>query len=253
MKNIAVILAGGTGSRVGAGIPKQFVEVFDKPILAYTLEKYQNNPNIDAIEIVVHPDWIEKVKEIVIDYNIDKTKWITKGGSTFQQSVKNGIYNLKGKILDEDIVVMTFGVSPMVSDMAINDSIRVCQEKGDAMATVDMTLCTVIKDEKDDEKSSTESILRERIAGLANPWTFKFGDIYDSYRQVENMGILDQLEPHTQSVYFALGKRIYFSKGDTNTCKITYKEDIDEFEAYLLLQMKREGKVKILEKGVKKK
>lgn len=248
--NIAIILAGGTGSRVGANVPKQFIEVMNKPILAYTLEKYQNNVNIDAIEIVVHKDWIDKTKEIIKDYGITKAKWITIGGNTFQESARNGIYNLKNEIDDKDIVVMTFGVSPMISDNAINDSIKVCEEHGNAIAAVDMTLCTVIKDKEDSEKSSIESILRENIAGLANPWTFKFGEIYDAYKQAETMGILNELEPHTHSVYFALGKRIYFSKGDTNTCKITYKEDIDEFEAQLLLQMKREGKIKILDDNV---
>ena len=99
--NIAIILAGGSGSRVGADIPKQFIKVMGKPILAYTLEKFQNNPNIDAIEVVCHKDWLDEVERINEEYSITKTKWITTGGATFQESTMKGIFNLKGKISPE--------------------------------------------------------------------------------------------------------------------------------------------------------
>ena len=235
--NIAVILAGGTGSRVGAGIPKQFIKVLDKPILAYTLEKFQNNPLIDAIEIVCHKDWIDEVEKIKSEYSITKTQWITTGGSSFQESTMNGIFNLKGKIADDDIVIITFGVSPLTPDEDINDSIRVCKEHGCAIAAADIDLCTCIKD---DECSSTQNLIRETLKGFANPWTFRFGELCEAYETALKTGIIDTLEPHTTSLYFALGKRIWFSKCTSNNVKITRKEDIDIFEGLLLLKQKRE-------------
>ena len=84
--NIAIILAGGTGTRVGAGIPKQFIQVQNKPILAYTLEIFQENPLIDAIEIVCHKDWLDDVEEICIQYGTTRKRWICTGGATFQES-----------------------------------------------------------------------------------------------------------------------------------------------------------------------
>ena len=103
--NIGVILAGGTGTRVGAGVPKQFIKVQGKPILAYTLEIFQNDDNIDAIEVVCHKDWVDEVEDICHKYRIDKKKWTCTGGTTFQESTMNGIFNLKGKISKDDIVV----------------------------------------------------------------------------------------------------------------------------------------------------
>ena len=76
--NTAIILAGGTGSRIGASVPKQFLEIQRKPILAYTLEVFESSPNIDAIEIVSHRDWVEEVRRITVQYGITKTRWITE-------------------------------------------------------------------------------------------------------------------------------------------------------------------------------
>jgi 2-C-methyl-D-erythritol 4-phosphate cytidylyltransferase len=94
----AMILAGGVGSRVGAGRPKQFVEILDKPVLAYTIEIFQNHPEIDAVEVVCHKSWKDYLAEMLHRYNLTKVKWVTDGGETFQDSVMNGVKNLKDKI-----------------------------------------------------------------------------------------------------------------------------------------------------------
>lgn len=239
--NIGVVLAGGTGTRVGAGIPKQFIKVQGKPILAYTLELYQKNNNIDAIEVVCHKDWVEEVEKIKNEYAINKIKWITTGGATFQESTMKGVFNLKGKVSSEDIVVITFGVSPMTPVEDINDSIRVCQEHGTGIAAADIDLCTCVKD---DEFSSTQNLIRENLKGFANPWSFKFGELYEAYEIALEQGLLDTLEPHTTSLYFALGKRIWFSQCTSNNVKITRKEDVDAFEASLLLKEYKENQKK---------
>lgn len=236
--NVAVILAGGTGARVGADIPKQFIQVMGKPIISYTMEKYQENENIDAIAVVCHKDWIEQTKDIIEKYNISKMKWIIEGGVTFQESTLNGIFYLKDKLSADDIVLLPWAVSPMVTDEIINNAIAVCKEYGNAVPADEMIMCTCIKD---DEKSSQTSILRENIVGLNGPWAFKYGEVKEAYEVALAKGILDTLEPHTTSLYFALGKRIYFSKSATSNIKITRQEDIDLFEGYLLLQEKRKG------------
>ena len=235
--NIAIILAGGTGTRVGANVPKQFIKVMGKPVLAYTLEVFENNPNIDAIEVVCHKDWVDEVEQINEEYSIHKAKWITTGGATFQESTMNGVFHLRDKIDPEDIVVISFGASPMTPDEDINDSIRVCREHGNAIAAADIDLCTCIKD---DDSSSTQNLIREKLKGFANPWSFKFGELCDAYEYALQKGLLDQLEPHTTSLYFALGKRIWFSKSSTSHVKITRKEDLDTFEGLLLLAKQRQ-------------
>lgn len=234
--NIGIILAGGTGTRVGAEVPKQFIKVQGKPILAYTLEIFQNNKNIDVLEIVCHKDWKEEVRKICAEYGITKTKWICTGGSSFQESTMNGVFHLKGKIEKDDIVVISFGVSPMTPQEDIDDSIRVCGFHGNAIASTDIDLCTCVKD---DEYSTTQSIVRETLKGFANPWTFKFGELCGAYEKAMDSGILDDLEPHTTSLYLALGKKLWFSQSTSALCKITHKSDLDMFEGYLLLQQKR--------------
>ena len=232
----AIILAGGTGTRIGASVPKQFIEIQGKPILAYTLEVFESSPSIDAIEIVSHRDWVEEVKGIAARYGITKTRWVTEGGDTFQESVMKGLFRLKGEIAPEDLVVISFGVSPMTTHEIIDDGIRVASLHGNAISSDPMTLCTCIKD---DEESSTTSILRETLMGFANPWTFRFGEVVEAYETAIERGILGELEPHTTSLYFALGKRIWFSKSATTNIKITTPEDLDIFEGLLLLRQKR--------------
>ncbi len=235
--NIGVILASGNGTRVSSKIPKQFIEIMGKPILAYTLEIFQNNENIDALEIVCQKDWIKTVEQICDKYNITKKRWLCTGGSSFQESTMNGIFHLKNKISENDIVVISFGVSPMTPQEDINDSIRVCKKHGNAIASADIDLCTCIKD---DDYSTTQNIIRETIKGFANPWTFKFGELCDAYEEAVQKDILNDLEPHTTSLYLALGKRLWFSQCTSPQYKITHKADIDLFEGSLLLKEKRE-------------
>lgn len=234
--NIAIILAGGTGTRVGAGMPKQFIEVQGKPILAYTLDIFQSDPLIDAIEIVCHKDWLDDAEEICQKYGITKKRWICTGGDTFQESTMNGVLHLKEELNRDDIVVISFGVSPMTPQEDIDDSIRVCQEHGNAIASADIDLCTCIMD---DEYSSTQNIIRETMKGFANPWAFRFGELCEAYEEAVRRDLLKDLEPHTTSLYFALGKRLWFSQSTSMQCKITRKGDIDIFEGLLLLKEKR--------------
>lgn len=239
--NIAVVLAGGIGTRVGENVPKQFIEVLGKPILAYTLDNFQKDVEIDAIEIVCHKNWIDDVKRICDEYHFTKLKWLIQGGSTFQESTINGIFNLKGKISPDDIVVISFGVSPFTTPDIINDSIRVAKEHGNAISAEDSALCTCIKD---DEFSTTQNLIRETIKGFSNPWTFRYGELLEAYEESQRRGILSDLEPHTTSMYLALGKRLWFSKSSGYNFKITLKEDMDKFEGLLLLKQKREAEGK---------
>lgn len=236
--NIGIILAGGTGTRVGASIPKQFIKINGKPILAYTLDIFQSCSSIDAIEIVCHKDWLEEVHCIIESYGISKAKWVTVGGSTFQESTMNGVFNLRDKVSSEDIVVISFGVSPMTPETDIIDSIRVCKEHGNAIAAKDIDLCTCIKD---DDNSTTQNLIRETIKGFSNPWTFRYGELCEAYDIAVKEGFLNELEPHTTSLYFALGKRLWFSKSTSKSTKITTREDLDVFEGHLLLEEKRKS------------
>ena len=98
--NIAVIIAGGSGHRMGQDIPKQFINVYDKPILIYTLEGFQRHPLIDAIEVVCIDGWHDVLMAYAKQFGISKLTWIISGVSTGQESLRNGIFNLEGKDSD---------------------------------------------------------------------------------------------------------------------------------------------------------
>ncbi len=88
--NVAIIIAGGKGSRMGQDIPKQFINVYDKPILIYTLEGFQKHPQIDAIEVVCIEGWYDVVWAYAKQFNISKLKWVIPGGETGQECSKCG-------------------------------------------------------------------------------------------------------------------------------------------------------------------
>lgn len=233
--NIAVILAGGVGSRVGAGMPKQFVKILDKPVIVYTIEAFQKHEDIDAIEVVCVKSHIDYMRELVDTYGLSKVKWITEGGADFQGSVLNGINNLQDKCSEDDIVLVHFGASPFVEGDIIADAVRVCKLKGNAISTTPFYLLSGVKD--DDEKT-TKWIDRDTIACMNSPHAFRYGYIRDIYKRAVETGVIKKVEPHTTTLMYKMGETIYFSKGSQSNIKITTKEDLDLFEGYVLMKQR---------------
>lgn len=244
--NIAVILAGGVGSRVGADRPKQFIEVLGKPILAYTIDVFQNHPEIDAIEVVCHKSWKDYLNGMIKQYSLNKVKWIADGGETFQESVLNGINYLNDKISREDIVLVHFGASPFIKEDIVSDCIRVCKDKGNAISTVDYFLLSGKKNDTksvDDPNNYTDIYIdRDTVACMNSPHAFNYGFIKDLYDKAIKTGIINEVEPHTTTLMYKMGKRIYFSKGSQTNIKITKKEDLDLFEGYVMQKQEYEAK-----------
>ncbi|WP_323735656.1 IspD/TarI family cytidylyltransferase [Methanosphaera sp. ISO3-F5] len=230
--NIPIILAGGVGSRVGADRPKQFIEIQGKPVLVYTIEAFQNHPEIDAIEVVCIESHIEYLKELVEKYELTKVKWITKGGEDFQHSVMNGINNLRDKIDDDDIVMVHYGASPFVTSDVISDAIRVCEEKGNSSPAMSSVL---LLGSNDGEKS-TQWIDRDKVVIFNSPQCFKYSYVKSLYEEAIETGAIDKVEPHTTTLMFYLGHEIYLSKSNQLNIKITTKEDLDLFDAYVMMK-----------------
>ena len=130
----AIIIAGGSGSRMGQDIPKQFINVYDKPILIYTLEGFQKHPQIDAIEVVCLEGWHDVLWAYSKQFGIDKLKWIVSGGKTGQESIRNGVYNLEGVLSDDDIVIIHDGIRPLVDEIVLTDVILKAKKYGNADA-----------------------------------------------------------------------------------------------------------------------
>lgn len=240
--NVALILAGGVGNRVGAGIPKQFIEVCGKPVLAYTIEAFENHSEIDAVLVACVKSYMGFMHEMKEKYGLSKLKWVCEGGDTFQGSVLNGVRYLEDKISRDDIVIVHFGASPFITGDIISDCIRVCKEKGNAISTTDYYILSGKKASTssvaDPENYSDEYIDRETIAVMNSPHAFNYGFIDDLYKEAIKTGVIDTVEPHTTTLMYAMGKRIYFALGSQNNIKITRKEDLDLFEGYVLMKQK---------------
>ena len=245
--NVAVILAGGVGSRVGAGIPKQFIEILGKPILAYTIEPFNDHPDVDAVLVVCVKPYLDEVRKMKDRYGFGKLRWVTEGGSSFQESVMNGVRFLKDKLQEDDTVLFHFGASPFVTGDIITDVIRVCRENGsNAISTTDFLLLSgkkkTTRPVSDPENYSEEYIDRDTVAVMNTPHAFQYGFIADMYDEAVARGIIDTVEPHTTTLMYAMGKRIYFARGSQKNIKITTKEDLGLFEGYVLQQQReKEG------------
>lgn len=234
--NFVIIIAGGVGSRLGAKVPKQFVEVLGKPIIAYTMEHFQNHPDIDAIELVCVEGFQEHLKSVVNKYGITKVLKIVEGGSEYERSIMNGVAGLDGIAKPDDLVIVHWAASPFLSEEIITDNIRVCKEKGNAITASYSYLLYG----SNDGDCAKKSINRETFMTLAAPQSFKYRVITDIYRQVEEKHMFDYVEAHTPALMTELGIPIYFSKGSHNNIKITEKEDVDMFLGYQLAKKYKE-------------
>ena len=137
MKNIAVIFAGGVGTRMNSLVPKQFLKFKNKEILLYTIERFNFHDQIDAIAVACLKDYIPYVRKLVQKYRLDKVKWIVEGGATGQLSIFNGINAVYNNIQDEDTVVLiNDGVRPLVSHVLISNCIKLAREFGAAVSVV---------------------------------------------------------------------------------------------------------------------
>ena len=225
-------MAGGVGNRVGAGIPKQFVEVLGKPVITYTMQKLQQCTDIDAIELVCVDGYQDNLKKLVDSNNIDKVIKIVTGGKDYEHSIMNGVDGLKGLAKDDDVIMLHWAASPFVSDEILKDNIRVCKEKGNAMSSCSAFLLYGTNDGDHSDKV----INRDTFKTLSAPQSFLYKNIVEFYRQVEEKHLFDYIEAHTTSLMAELEWPIYFSKGDQTNIKITTPEDIKLFEGYVLYE-----------------
>lgn len=233
--NVAMILAGGTDSRFQMSVPKQFVNVYNRPVIVYTLEVFQRHKDIDAIMVSCLDGWQEMVRAYAKQFNISKLRWLVSGGKDGQASARNGILSLRGRCREDDIVVVHDSIRPFVSEEIITDSIRVCRERGMGVAAV-RTMDTVMR--TDDGIVGTQSISRSSIVRIQTPQAYRMDRLLDIHEKAVERGI--QGEVDTNSVISKLGEPIYFSKGSDLNMKINTVEDVEMFKALYKMRLEAE-------------
>lgn len=236
--NIAIVFAGGNGTRMKSAIPKQFIAVNGKPILVHTLNVYQNHPQIDRIYLTVLEEYIPYVKTLLEEYKITKVKSIVPGGQTAQESIYNALKEAEKENEGNSIVLLHDGVRPYLSQDVISKNIQKVKEKGNAI-TCSRCHETVLLSK---DRLCVDSVpIREECYSAQAPQSFYLQDIIhyhdlicaskDGYK-----GMVDAC-----SIITKLGVKAYLVQGNQGNIKITTPEDIYMFRA--LLQYKENEQI----------
>lgn len=228
--NIAVIIAGGSGNRMGQDIPKQFMHVDGCPIIIHTMMCFQRHPDIDAIAVVCLNGWETVLQAYANQFNITKLKWIFPGGNTGMESIHNGIYGLKEEgCNDDDLVLIHDSVRPLLSQDIISSNIAICKAYGYAITGIK---CREAILESLDGFSSTTSIPRDSLIRTQTPQTFRLGNIIDVHEEAKDKGILNSVASCT--LIAEVGNReMHIVPGSEKNIKITTVEDLEILKALM--------------------
>lgn len=218
--NVAVIFAGGIGSRMNAGaMPKQFLEVHGKPIIVHTLEHFQDHPDIDGIAVAILPAYRDHLTRLLKRYELTKVDWIVDGGGTGQQSRHRALQAVAQDCPPDTVVLIHDGVRPLVNAQLISDNIDGVTRDGSAIT------CTKTNETVVSSRTAyiDDVIPREHIYAAQAPQSFRLREILDLYDRAVADGEDDSIDSCT--LMHRYGHDIYRVDGPRSNIKITTAED----------------------------
>lgn len=228
--NIALLIAGGSGNRMGQDIPKQFMHVDGCPIIIHTMRCFQKHPDIDAIAVVCLKGWETVLQAYANQFSIDKLKYIFPGGNSGMESIHNGIYGLKDAGCgDEDLVLIHDSVRPLLSQDIISSNIAICKAYGYAITGIQ---CREAILESEDGFSSTTSIPRDKLIRTQTPQTFRLRNILNVHEEAKVKGIMDSVASCTLVAEVG-GREMHIVPGSEKNIKITTVEDLEILKALM--------------------
>ncbi len=237
--NVALLIAGGRGHRMGQEIPKQFLNVYDKPVIIYTLEGFQRHVEIDAILVVCLEGWSEMLLAYAKQFNITKLRWIAASGETAQESIRNGVFALREACGPEDIVVIHDSIRPMVEDFVLTDVLVTCRKYGNAVTSLPYNEQIFVSG---DGVSTTQYIPRDTLRRVSTPQAYRYGKLLWAYEKAFSEGIGIQASTYANTLMTDLGERLYFAAGSEKNIKLTSKDDFELFKTYM--KMEKDGWLK---------
>ena len=226
--NIALLTAAGASTRMGQDIPKQFLTVNEKPVIAYTMEAFQYHPEIDEILVVCLEDWQPILKAYARQFNISKLLRVVAGGSTGQESIKRGILSLTEDHDKDDLILVHDGNRPYVSKQIISDCIKTARLFGDSVAAIP---CHEAMALTDDGFISTGNIDRDHLKRTQTPHGFTLGKMLELHKKAEELGLENTTA--TCTLMMELGEPVHFYEGSEKNIKLTTLDDMDIFRALL--------------------
>lgn len=228
--NIAVIFAGGSGQRMNTtSRPKQFLEMHKKPIIIYTLEIFENHPEIDAIVVACIEEWIPYLKELLYKFRINKVKKIVPGGDTGQMSIFNGLVAAKEVAGDEKSVALIHdGVRPLINSQVITDNITNVIKRGSAITSAKVTETIMVVE----DAGSIDLIADRAHSRVAKaPQSFWLDDILKIHYKAQEDNLFDSIDSCTLMKMYDYP--LSWIDGPYDNIKITTPEDFYTMRALL--------------------
>ena len=227
-KNIALIIAGGKGDRMKQDIPKQFLNVYDKPVIVYTMQCFQNHPDIDGIVVVCIDGWHEVVRAYAKQFGIAKLDSVISGGKTGFESIINGTKEVERLYGGDALILVHDAIRPNLSSEIISENIRICHQKGNAITCIP---CQEAMLYTDDREVSDKTINRDNLLRTQTPQTFYVKDL----RKVQEEALAKGMKNTTASctLFIEMGYPVYKADGSEKNVKLTTTEDIEIFKALI--------------------
>lgn len=193
------------------------------------MEAFQKHPDIDSIEVVCLDGWHDILRAYARQFGISKLEGVVSGGKNGQDSIRNGLYDIASRHNDEnDIVLIHDAIRPMLSQKVIDENLKVCREKGNAITVIP---CNAAMLKTFDGVETEEQVPRDNLKETQTPQTFYLKDIIAAHKEALERGITNSVASCT--MYIELGKKLYMSTGAEKNLKLTTTEDIEIFKALL--------------------
>ena len=229
--NYAVVLAGGSGKRLGATVPKQFTCIAGRPVLTYVLEILEQSACVDGVCVVTHPAYRQAVWEWCADYGYRKVRWVVEGGDTCQASTYCGIRGLENVAAAEDVVAVCLSTGVFLTEEILADAFAVAAKHGNAMAAMP---CIYNLAETFDGKTSAAIHYKETHRTLNLPWTAQYGIAKDLYARAWAEGMQNDEVSYLPTLLLHYGYTLHFSKDTSlNKLHLTTPEDTEILSAIL--------------------
>lgn len=184
--NIALIITGSSVIRMYQDIPKQFLTVNERPVIVYTMQAFQNHPDVDTIAVVCLEGWERVLQAYARQFNITKLKHIVPGGENGLPSIRNGVFELEKHYGPDDVVLIHDAIRLMVPAEVISDCIIKTQKHGCAITVIP---CAEAMMQTEGGMASTDSYPRDKLKRTQMPQDFRLGKICDLHRRALEAGI----------------------------------------------------------------
>ena len=188
---------------------------------------------MDGIGVVCIDGWHDIVKAYAKQFGITKLDWVISGGEIVQESIRNGVYQLERVLEGEDIVIVHDGIRPLIDDTILSDLIIKCRKYGNAVTAMPYNEQIFVAD---DDISTVKYIPREKLRRVATPQAYHFSLIDRAYHEAFDKGVGIKGSSYTNTMMVELGERLYFSAGSDKNIKLTTKDDLELFKAYLKME-----------------